>query len=88
MLLKHFLGFFFCHFQIQSNQKNIFSFRPFTSDFAYFMSIISKTTICLVLKELKPSNVSICSEIFEENALQNGFCWFLEPDQNLTLFNS
>ena len=77
--LKHFWGGF-CHFLIQNNQKHTFSFRPFTSDFAYFMSIISKTTICLVIKKLKPSNVCISSDIFEENALQNTLCWCLEPN--------
>ena len=73
MFLNHFFVFF-CHFLIQSNQKHTFSFRPFTSDFVHFMSIITKTTICLVIQKLKPRNVCICSDIFEENALPNGFC--------------
>ena len=50
MFLKPFLGF--CHFLMQSNQRHTFPFQPFTSDFASFMSIISKTTICLVIQKL------------------------------------
>ena len=76
MFLKLF-WVFFCYFLIESNQKHIFSFQPFTSDFA--------------------------SDIFEEDPLQNGFCWCLGPNlekdsffifmknskisSNLTLFN-
>ena len=49
MFLKHFWGF--CNFLIQSSKKHIFFFRPFTSDFADSMSIISETTPCWVIKK-------------------------------------
>ena len=55
MFFKLFFLMFLCYFPIQSSQKHIFSYGPFTSDFADTISITAKTTIYSVIEKLNHS---------------------------------
>ena len=79
MFLKHFLNVFVTFlYKVAKNilfpsehlHQTLFTSCPLSARQQYIWS----------QKKLKLSNVCICSDIFEENALQNGFCWCLEPN--------
>ena len=80
----------FCHFLIQSRQKQTFLFAPFTSDFADAISIIAKTTQYSVIKRsIYPSYPCTSEDIHEENTLQNSLCLCFEHnlEQNSFCFS-
>ena len=69
-----------------SNTKRVYTFLKL--DFVFFLLCTRCASLVQYKEGLYISEtflggvcmyVCICSDIFEENALQNGFCWCLEP---------